>query len=80
MEGKGHYYIATYKLNEHEEHKKIMQHLDVDHIAKKRLVHHGRFLYYIYAWNLRTDQQREAHRLASLVGRPGTDIPEWRRK
>lgn len=77
---KGHYYISTFKNNEHEEHKKIMDHLDVDYIAKKRLVQHGRFLYYIYAWNMRADQQHEAHRLTSLVGKPGTDIPEWRRK
>lgn len=76
----GHYYVATYKLAEHEEHKKIMEHLNLDYIAKKRLVNHGRFLYRLLVANATPDQQREAHRLVSMVGKPGTDIPEWRRK
>ena len=75
---KGSYYISTYKLSEHEEHKRIMQYLGLEYIAKKRLVNHGRFIYFILVPNATPYQQREAHRLASTIGKPGTDILEWR--
>lgn len=74
----GFYYISTYKLSEHEEHKRIMQYLNIAYTAKRRITKRGRLLYFVYSENATPYQQREAHRLVSTIGKPGSDIPEWR--
>lgn len=74
------YCVSTHSLAEHEEHKKIMQYLNIAYAEKRRITKRGRLLYFVYSENATTDQQREAHRLASMIGTPGTNIPEWRRK
>lgn len=74
------YYVSTNSLAEHEEHKRIMQYLNIAYAAKRRITKRGRLLYFVYSENASADQQREAHRLVSMIGKPGTYIPEWRRK
>ena len=74
------YYVSTNSLAEHEEHKKIMQYLNIAYAAKRRITKRGRLLYFVYSENATADQQREAHRLVSMIGTPGTNIPEWRRR
>ena len=76
----GVYYAATYKEHEFKEYKMIFDHLGMVYSECKVYCHHDRILYSVKCENATPYQQREAHRLTSLVGRPGTDIPEWRRK
>ncbi len=74
------YYVSTNSLAEHAEHKRIMQYLNIAYTEKRRITKRGRPLYFVYSENATADQQREAHRLVSMIGTPGTNIPEWRRK
>ena len=74
------YYVSTNSLAEHEEHKKIMKYLNIVYSANRRITKRGRLLYFVYSKDATVDQQREAHRLVSMIGTPGTNIPEWRMK
>lgn len=76
----GQYYIATYKEHEFREYKLILNYLKMDFKENKKYCNHDRILYSAICKNVDPYQQQEAHRLTSMVGKPGTDIPEWRRQ